>query len=85
MPFSNAFMFRPGFIQPMKGIKSSTKLYNALYALFKPFYPILKTIFPKQITSSPQLGNAMINIVIYGYNKKYLINNDINLLAEKNK
>jgi len=84
MPFNKSYMFRPGFIQPMKGIRSSTKLYNALYVVFKPFYPLLKALFPKQITSSVQIGNAMINIVIYGSEKIHLNNNDINLLAERN-
>jgi nucleoside-diphosphate-sugar epimerase len=36
LPFRKAYMFRPGFIQPMKGIRSKTRLYNALYAVFSP-------------------------------------------------
>jgi len=42
MPLKKAYMFRPGFIQPMNGIRSRTKLYNVLYAVFKPMYFILK-------------------------------------------
>jgi uncharacterized protein YbjT (DUF2867 family) len=85
LPFKKAYMFRPGFIQPMKGIKSSTKLYNMLYAVFKPLYPVLKSIVPKQITSTVQVGQAMINSVVFGIEKIHLGNNDINQLAEKSK
>jgi len=84
MPFKKSYMFRPGYIQPMKGIKSSTKLYNMLYMVFKPLYPLLKAVFPTQLTSSVQVGNAMINVVLFGSEKKHLTNIDINLLAEKN-
>lgn len=81
MPFKNAYMFRPGYIQPMKGIKSKTKLYNSLYVVFKPMYPLLKALMPNGVTSSPQIGTAMINSVTKGYEKQILTNRDINILA----
>lgn len=81
MPFSKSYMFRPGFIQPLRGIKSSTKLYNAMYTVFKPLYPLLKTVVPNQITTTEKVGQAMINVVLYGYDKNYIYNKDINLLA----
>jgi nucleoside-diphosphate-sugar epimerase len=31
LPFKAAFMFRPGYIQPLKGIRSKTRWYQALY------------------------------------------------------
>lgn len=40
MPFKAAYMFRPGFIEPLKGIKSSTKLYNAMYVILRPLFPL---------------------------------------------
>ena len=85
MSFSHCYMFRPGFIQPLKGIKSSTKLYNIIYTVFKPLFPILKTIAPNQITTTERIGKAMIHIVLYGYDKKYLYNQDINILAQNTK
>jgi len=81
MPFKAAFMFRPGFIQPMKGIKSATKLYNAIYVVFKPLYPLLKAISPNGITSTVQLGLAMINVTLEGHEKKVLHAKEINELA----
>jgi uncharacterized protein YbjT (DUF2867 family) len=81
LPFKKAYMFRPGFIQPMRGIKSSTKMYNTMYAIVKPFTPVLKSLFPKSITNTDKVGKAMINCVKIGYNKTHLENKDINQLA----
>lgn len=81
MPFKDAYMFRPGYIQPMKGIKSATKLYNALYVVFKPLYPIFKLITPNAVTSTVQLGHAMINVATDGYKTKILHAKDINLIS----
>ena len=83
LPFTAKYMFRPGFIQAMKGIKSKTKLYNVIYTTLKPLYPIFKILFPKYITSTTQIGKAMIRVVIDGYEKKHLENRDINTLAAR--
>ena len=82
MPFKKAYMFRPGFIQPMRGIKSSTKMYNTMYAIMKPFVPLLKLFFSNSMTNTDRVGKAMINSVTIGYDKTYLDNKDINQLAE---
>ena len=77
MPFQDAYVFRPGFIQPMKGIKSSTKLYDTIYRVIAPLYPLLKHL-PSVVTSSVQLGRAMISVVHSGNPKKILESRDIN-------
>lgn len=77
--FKNAYMFRPGFIQPQKGIRSRTSLYNIFYTLAKPFYPLLQKI-PKYVTSTEKLGKAMIYVASKGYNKQILESVDINCL-----
>jgi uncharacterized protein YbjT (DUF2867 family) len=81
MPFKKAYMFRPGYIQPMYGIRSKTKLYNALYAVLKPFYFILKHS-KNSVTNSEALAKAMINAVSKGYEKNILNCSDINKIAE---
>jgi hypothetical protein len=83
MPFKKAYMFRPGYIQPMKGIKSRTKLYNALYVIFKPFYFILKH-FESFVTNSETLGKAMIYAVITNFEKNILESKDINSIVKNN-
>ena len=82
MPFKKSYMFRPGFIQPLRGIKSSTKMYNTMYAIINPFMPVLKLLFAKSITNTDRVGKAMINSVTIGYDKTHLDNKDINQLAE---
>ena len=38
--FKSAYMFRPGYIQPTKGLKNTYKIYS----LVVPFYPIWKLV-----------------------------------------
>lgn len=80
LSFKGAYMFRPGYIHPMKGIKSKTALYNGLYIILKPVYPLLKRISPKSTTTSVQLGKAMISVGKNGYANKILGSPDINSL-----
>ncbi len=83
MPFKDAYMFRPAFIQPMRGIKSRTRVYNALYTVFKPFYFILKH-FSKYVTNTDTLSRAMIHTVMHSSDKKILENVDINRIGNMN-
>jgi uncharacterized protein YbjT (DUF2867 family) len=82
MPFKAAYMFRPGFIQPLQGIKSHTKIYRLLYAVLAPFYPLLKRVFPKFVTSTEQVGKAMLAAAKHGAGKSVLNTQDINKLAQ---
>lgn len=82
MPFKKAYMFRPGYIQPLKGIKSRTKWYNVMYAVFKPLYFLLKH-FKGFVTNTTALGKAMINVAANGYEKNILESPDINKAAEQ--
>ena len=80
MPFKASYMFRPGFIQPLKGIKSKTQIYNVIYILFKPLYFALKP-FKGFVTNTESLGKAMINVALNGFHKKIIESKDINKLA----
>jgi hypothetical protein len=79
MGFRDAYAFRPGLIIPEKGIKSKTRLYNALYTVMKPFFPWLKN--QAFATTTSRVGQAMIRTAIDRYPNKYLENRDINLIA----
>lgn len=83
MPNLNAFMFRPGGILPLNGVKSKTKIYQAAYMILKPAYPIIKKMFPNSIITSEEIGRAMINIAIEGDNKRILESIDIKNRSEK--
>jgi uncharacterized protein YbjT (DUF2867 family) len=77
----NAYMFRPGYIQPMHGVTSRTRLYRALYVVAKPLYPVLRRLFPKSITTTETIGRAMINFAAKGAPKRVLDPSDINAAA----
>jgi uncharacterized protein YbjT (DUF2867 family) len=81
MSFKKAYMFRPALIQPKRGINSSTKLYNFVYILMTPFYPILRA-FPKVFTTTEICGQAMINVITDGWDRPILENKDINKLGK---
>jgi uncharacterized protein YbjT (DUF2867 family) len=81
LPFQAVYLFRPGLIQPLHGIKSKTKFYQAVYVLMSPLFLILNTLFPNQITTTERVRRAMINAVYRGAPKSILENRDINLLA----
>lgn len=82
LPFKAAYMFRPGAIQPMDGIVSKTKLYNALLAVFGWLFPILKKLFPRHVTTTRILGRAMLKAVHDGAPNKWVESWDINELGK---
>ena len=81
MPFRAAYMFRPGYIQPLHGIRTKTKLYGALYTVVAPLYPILKRLLPNYVTTTECVGRAMLNVARRGATKRLLENRDINELC----
>jgi hypothetical protein len=81
MPFQRAVMFRPGFIQPLHGIRSKTTLYRTIYAILAPLYPLLKRL-PGFVTSTERLGRAMLAVAKNGAPKPVLESRDINAIAE---
>jgi len=68
LPFKNAYMFRPGYIQPIKELKNTYTVYKFL----APFYPVFKTLFPKYTVTLKELGQAMINVALYSPEKRIL-------------
>lgn len=80
MGFKATYMFRPGYIQPMKGVKSKTFWYDSLYMIFKPIYYILKH-FPSSATNSKNMGKAMINLICNDAPSQILHNKEINQTA----
>jgi uncharacterized protein YbjT (DUF2867 family) len=81
LPFKAAYMFRPGFIQPMHGIKSKTPLYRAIYSVMGPLYPVLKAVVPKVVTTTEQVGRAMLKVARQGAPNRIVENQDINTLT----
>jgi uncharacterized protein YbjT (DUF2867 family) len=81
IPFRAAYMFRPGYIQPLHGIRTKTKWYGVLYAVMGPLYPLWNRLLPKYVTTTECVGRAMLNVVRHGAPKRVLENRDINGLC----
>jgi uncharacterized protein YbjT (DUF2867 family) len=80
LPFQAAYMFRPGVIVPLDGVQSKTKLYRVLYVILGPLLPLLRGRFPKYVTSTEQIGRAMLKVAKQGWGKQVLESADINLV-----
>ena len=83
LPFKSVYVFRPAYIQPVKGVKSKTALYGFFYRLLGPFYGIWKRVAPGYVTNTASMGLAMINVVRGGWQHKIVATNAINALAER--
>ncbi len=77
MGFRQAFMYRPGMIIPLKGIKSKTKLYQFMYDYFMWLVKLIKFIAPKSVVNTTQIGQSMINVTLNGFDKRVLNPQDI--------
>ncbi|MBR0840590.1 NAD(P)H-binding protein [Bradyrhizobium liaoningense] len=80
LPFTAAYMFRPGAIQPLHGARSKTAWVQAVYAATSPLWSVLRRISPRLVTSTEQIGRAMIRVAREGYRRKVLEMEDINSL-----
>lgn len=78
LPFKAAYMFRPAGIQPLHGVRSRTGWVNAIYVVAAPLLSYLARTSPKFMTTSEQLGRAMIKVARDGYPKPVLESEDIN-------
>ncbi len=67
LPFRSAHMLRPGFIQPLHGIRSRTRLYRMLYPVLAPLVPLLRRLVPGMLLTTEELGRAMVRIAREGH------------------
>jgi hypothetical protein len=79
LPFKQVFAFRAGFMKPTPGLKNTLKLYHYLGWLF----PIGRVLFPYTFYTLKEVGVAMINVTLFGYEKNVLEGKDIIALAKK--
>ncbi len=81
LPFKTAFNFRPAFMKPSKGAKNVKGFYKVIAALFPFFRLFNKTYF----LTLEEIGKAMINVTVNGYNKRILEVKDIAFLSKNQK
>ena len=80
LPFKAAYMFRPAGIQPLHGARSKVSWIQAIYVVTAPLLSYLARTAPKYMTTSEQLGRAMIKVARDGFPKPVLESEDINSL-----
>ena len=79
LPFKEVYAFRPGYMHPTKGLKNTPKSYKYITWM----YPFFRTFLPNYVSTLKELGLAMINAALFGYEKKILEVKDIRVLAKK--
>jgi uncharacterized protein YbjT (DUF2867 family) len=82
LPFKDVYIFRPGMIEPLDGIKSKTVAYRLFYSLTKPLLPLLRAALPRHVLSTRQVGRAMLAVVRGGARRRVLESADISVLGK---
>ena len=77
--FKRAYAFRPGYMHPTPGLKNTLSYYK----YFSWLYPAFRRLFPNYVSTLSEMGRAMINAALYGYEKQVLEVRDIVALAKK--
>jgi len=77
--FGNAYMFRPGYIQPIGDVRSKTGWVQTAYKVLAPLYPVLRPVL--RGTTTANFGRALIEVAANGYPKRMLYATDMNRLA----
>ena len=80
LPFKGVYMFRPAVIQPLHGIRSKTRLYQVFYDVLGPLLSLGRRWLPKYVTTTEQVGKAMIAVARKGGGRGVLESVDINAL-----
>lgn len=75
------FVVRPGFIQPRHGITSRTRIYRYVYSWSSWLMPVLKKVAPKFVTSTDELGRAMVALAKGAQAARVLRSDEINRIA----
>jgi uncharacterized protein YbjT (DUF2867 family) len=78
LPFKAAYMFRPAGIQPLHGIRSKTGWVQAIYVGAAPLLSLLNRLAPTYMTTTEQVGRAMIKVARDGYPRPVLESDDLN-------
>jgi uncharacterized protein YbjT (DUF2867 family) len=68
----NVYILRPGYIQPRHGATSRTPLYRLGYRFAAVLYPVARALLPKHVSTTEQLGRAMIGLARHGAAERIL-------------
>ncbi|MGN5954252.1 NAD-dependent epimerase/dehydratase family protein [Sphingobacterium lactis] len=79
LPFKAVYNFRPAFMKPTEGAKNIKPLFKVISFL----YPIMRPFNKAYFLTLTEVGKAMINVSLDGYNKNILEIQDISFLAKE--
>jgi uncharacterized protein YbjT (DUF2867 family) len=79
LPFKHVYNFRPGILQPTKGLNNTLSFYKYLGWMI----PVIRKLSPKYVTTLKELGLAMINAAARGYDKQIIEVPDILALSRE--
>ncbi len=77
LPFKAVYNFRPAFIRPTKGLKNAFKVAIVIGW----FYPVLRRITGRYVCTLEDVGLAMIQVALKGYESGIVNSQDIGKLA----
>ncbi len=77
LPFKSVYLFRPGFIKPINGLKHAHAISKAVGMM----YPLLNIISPKYVCTLEDVGLAMIQAAKAAPSRRIIENIDIAHLA----
>jgi len=73
----NGYAVRPGMIQPVHGVRSKTRWYNAIYTATAPLLPLFDRIAPRYVTATDRIGRVMLQVARVGFPRHILENVDL--------
>ncbi|SDE26650.1 NAD(P)H-binding protein [Paraburkholderia lycopersici] len=79
--FRAVYLFRPGAIEPLEGIRSKTRLYHVLYVLMKPAWPLLRAALGDRLVTTADVGQAMLAVARRGAATAVLEARELHALA----
>jgi len=81
LPFKAAYMFRPGVIVPLDGIRSKTPSYRVFYAVLGVLLRPMQRLFPRSMSTTRTIGLAMLEVARHGAKTPILGPADIHAAA----
>lgn len=66
VPFKAVYLLRPGAIQPVKGVRSKTPIYHAVYVVLGPLLALISAVAPHAILTTEGVGLAMLDVARHG-------------------
>ena len=79
LPFRSVYLFRPGFIKPIKGLKHA----HTISEVAGMIYPLLKVVSPKWVCTLKDVGLAMIQAAKAAPSRRIVENIDIAHVASQ--